>query len=140
MFFFFFFFFFLMIRRPPRSTLFPYTTLFRARRPHRRHDHHRRSPRVRPRIRRLLLRVQLGARPRRRAPGPEWGRHRLEHVCSGCRVRDGRQETLHAMPTAAGTYTIRVSPFEGDPFFGRGGSFGIDLSTGPVGGAPPPPP
>src|SRR6476660_10386697 len=26
-------FFFLMIRRPPRSTLFPYTTLFRARAP-----------------------------------------------------------------------------------------------------------
>src|SRR2546423_5665839 len=39
-----FFFFFLMIRRPPRSTLFPYTTLFRsaggATRPHpgRRHE------------------------------------------------------------------------------------------------------
>src|SRR2546425_11058606 len=33
-----FFFFFLMIRRPPRSTLFPYTTLFRSHRaPHRRH-------------------------------------------------------------------------------------------------------
>src|SRR6516162_10800282 len=30
-FFCFFFFFFLMIRRPPRSTLFPYTTLFRSR-------------------------------------------------------------------------------------------------------------
>src|SRR6266496_4782869 len=28
--FFAFFFFFLMIRRPPRSTLFPYTTLFRS--------------------------------------------------------------------------------------------------------------
>src|SRR6266511_6481210 len=28
--FFCFFFFFLMIRRPPRSTLFPYTTLFRS--------------------------------------------------------------------------------------------------------------
>src|SRR4051794_41643915 len=27
------FFFFLMIRRPPRSTLFPYTTLFRSARP-----------------------------------------------------------------------------------------------------------
>src|SRR2546422_8337774 len=27
----FFLFFFLMIRRPPRSTLFPYTTLFRSR-------------------------------------------------------------------------------------------------------------
>src|SRR3712207_7298465 len=33
---FFTFFFFLMIRRPPRSTLFPYTTLFRSRRPQRR--------------------------------------------------------------------------------------------------------
>src|SRR6266496_4712205 len=29
------FFFFLMIRRPPRSTLFPYTTLFRSARTHR---------------------------------------------------------------------------------------------------------
>src|SRR5258708_28667577 len=33
------FFFFLMIRRPPRSTLFPYTTLFRS------PDHRTRSPR-----------------------------------------------------------------------------------------------
>src|ERR1039457_2220508 len=32
------FFFFLMIRRPPRSTLFPYTTLFRSTdKPHREH-------------------------------------------------------------------------------------------------------
>src|SRR5690349_24964194 len=31
------FFFFLMIRRPPRSTLFPYTTLFRS---HRHRGHH----------------------------------------------------------------------------------------------------
>src|SRR2546430_3542976 len=31
-----FFFFFLMIRRPPRSTLFPYTTLFRSLRVHQR--------------------------------------------------------------------------------------------------------
>src|SRR6185312_17282522 len=31
-----FFFFFLMIRRPPRSTLFPYTTLFRSPTPTRR--------------------------------------------------------------------------------------------------------
>ncbi len=58
---------------------------------------------------------------------------------AGAECKMGRQETLHAMPTAAGTYTIRVSPFEGDPFFGRGGSFAIDLSTGPVGGPPPPP-
>src|SRR2546426_7909671 len=40
----FFFFFFLMIRRPPRSTLFPYTTLFRSHghaRRRRRHGHRR---------------------------------------------------------------------------------------------------
>src|SRR2546429_6047798 len=30
------FFFFLMMRRPPRSPLFPYTTLFRSPRPHNR--------------------------------------------------------------------------------------------------------
>src|SRR6267154_5335399 len=39
---FFSFFFFLMIRRPPRSTLFPYTTLFRSRR-RPRPAHHRRA-------------------------------------------------------------------------------------------------
>src|SRR4029434_11329026 len=33
-------FFFLMIRRPPRSTLFPYTTLFRSRRRTRNTDRH----------------------------------------------------------------------------------------------------
>src|SRR5471030_2034839 len=39
-------FFFLMIRRPPRSTLFPYTTLFRSR------PHHREQRRGGPRARR----------------------------------------------------------------------------------------
>src|SRR2546427_5116576 len=40
------FFFFLMIRRPPRSTLFPYTTLFRSQR-------HRAGERAQPGIVRL---------------------------------------------------------------------------------------
>src|SRR5256885_10091515 len=35
------FFFFLMIRRPPRSTLFPYTTLFRSRNGASRRGHQR---------------------------------------------------------------------------------------------------
>src|SRR6266704_6178402 len=39
------FFFFLMIRRPPRSTLFPYTTLFRPCRGHRRRRECRAYPR-----------------------------------------------------------------------------------------------
>src|SRR5262249_60759843 len=41
-----FLFFFLMIRRPPRSTLFPYTTLFRSRLPSRSRDHIRASASV----------------------------------------------------------------------------------------------
>src|SRR2546427_8774850 len=48
--------FFLMIRRPPRSTLFPYTTLFRS--PHRGTDHaaaprHRNDLGLRPDCRRI---------------------------------------------------------------------------------------
>src|SRR5215510_15959683 len=46
----FFFFFFLMIRRPPRSTLFPYTTLFRSWAQGGDHDHRGLGPaRQRPR-------------------------------------------------------------------------------------------
>src|SRR2546429_7327490 len=55
-------FFFLMIRRPPRSTLFPYTTLFR-------------SPRRRPHHRGPLERGRVDAD--RRAPA---GQHRLVHA------------------------------------------------------------
>src|SRR2546430_16975582 len=44
----FFFFFFLMIRRPPRSTLFPYTTLFRSH-AQRLHDARRGRPKPLPR-------------------------------------------------------------------------------------------
>src|SRR2546425_7399460 len=40
----FFLFFFLMIRRPPRSTLFPYTTLFRSRISRGRNKSDRHSP------------------------------------------------------------------------------------------------
>src|SRR5688572_31658372 len=43
-----FFFFFLMIRRPPRSTLFPYTTLFRSLHPDRRGGAGERGGRFRP--------------------------------------------------------------------------------------------
>src|SRR5208282_6613115 len=38
------FFFFLMIRRPPRSTLFPYTTLFRSSAVHAAIDQFRNTP------------------------------------------------------------------------------------------------
>src|SRR2546428_6035538 len=41
-----FYFFFLMIRRPPRSTLFPYTTLFRSRKCSLRSRAHRSARRI----------------------------------------------------------------------------------------------
>src|SRR5688572_32420995 len=44
-------FFFLMIRRPPRSTLFPYTTLFRSRRRGPPHSKHARAAARRRRLR-----------------------------------------------------------------------------------------
>src|SRR5438309_11005749 len=48
-----FFFFFLMIRRPPRSTLFPYTTLFRSHLRRRRRRRRRRERRSHRHLRRL---------------------------------------------------------------------------------------
>src|SRR6266498_5884764 len=80
------FFFFLMIRRPPRSTLFPYTTLFRSR-PHspdgdrraarrlvrerRVEGSHRRARDLAPEARTALggHRVQLPASPRGESRG-----------------------------------------------------------------------
>src|SRR5260370_34842251 len=59
-----FFFFFLMIRRPPRSTLFPYTTLFRSR------DGRAAARRAAPAARR-------GAAHSRRADGAAAGRRAL---------------------------------------------------------------
>src|SRR5260221_14260078 len=57
-----FFFFFLMIRRPPRSTLFPYTTLFRS---HQSGAGDGADPRRGPRPGRLRVRGRPGRGPRR---------------------------------------------------------------------------
>src|SRR3989449_1011377 len=60
-----------MIRRPPRSTLFPYTTLFRsvrARRPDRVHPAHHQPVHAGPRLRSRLGSQQGREAPRRRGP------------------------------------------------------------------------
>src|SRR3989442_3068160 len=59
------FFFFLMIRRPPRSTLFPYTTLFRS------PCHHWRK----------------SCRPARSPSGPWWARDRKSTRLNSSHVR-----------------------------------------------------
>src|SRR2546426_11888117 len=76
------FFFFLMIRRPPRSTLFPYTTLFR-------------SPPVHPVS--VPLRVDLGPAARRDGRGAPPGA--AEGVRYGARVvlrRDRKSTRLNS--------------------------------------------
>src|SRR6266536_6690459 len=74
------FFFFLMIRLPPRSTLFPYTTLFRSRagEPARRPGAGQRPDRVRAPVRAEQLDADrrsggVVARPRRMAGGGRTG-------------------------------------------------------------------
>src|SRR2546427_5651918 len=73
-------FFFLMIRRPPRSTLFPYTTLFRSR------------------IRPARLRVQGGTRPdpARPEPGAAWPEPSAAPVEPGADRKSTRLNSSHS--------------------------------------------
>src|SRR5258706_5785238 len=66
------FFFFLMIRRPPRSTLFPYTTLFRSGR----YEQDPRTPETH----------------QGEAPHPRGRRHRVEHDRDGGRSEEHTSE------------------------------------------------
>src|SRR5258708_32693200 len=93
-------FFFLMIRRPPRSTLFPYTTLFRSRgrplgsvaldpRP-RSHDQAPQDP----------ARAALGARAHE--PHPQIARPRqVRRVLAALRARERRAGAGGELPRAA---------------------------------------
>src|SRR5256885_14733784 len=80
-----FYFFFLMIRRPPRSTLFPYTTLFRSS-----HAANRPESMVAPgpgagrgrRTRRGLRREQLARRARRGDARSEEHTSELQSPCN----------------------------------------------------------
>src|SRR2546429_5199175 len=83
------FFFFLMIRRPPRSTLFPYTTLFRSPgvlpQPH---ERRRRDERQRPEIERREGGRERGSRGerQRRAQRREL---KSRQAVAACRPRSG---------------------------------------------------
>lgn len=46
----------------------------------------------------------------------------------------GRQETIGFLPASAGEYRLEVFPFAGSPNNGKGGSFGVDVFHGPLGG------
>src|SRR6266487_4236709 len=70
-------FFFLMIRRPPRSTLFPYTTLFRP-------------------LRRLSVAALAARPPAARAAGLRARRDRLGRDGAGARERPGARPPMVA--------------------------------------------
>src|SRR3712207_7423333 len=72
-----------MIRRPPRSTLFPYTTLFRSERPGRHHDE---------RLGRLAPRLGEG-QGRGRGVRAVQAEPRDPHEVGQCRSRGDRKST-----------------------------------------------
>src|SRR2546429_9942932 len=75
-----FFFFFLMIRRPPRSTLFPYTTLFRSV--------------SRGLVRRPAARAARGARGGGPALGPDGARRAARPAAPGAAAAARRRGAL----------------------------------------------
>src|SRR2546425_6662889 len=96
-------FFFLMIRRPPRSTLFPYTTLFRspAARDHGAHGRAERLPRPpdgRPRLRD----GDRSRRPRRTGGGAARQRPRPARVPRGL-TRAGCERWVRPFASPSGT-------------------------------------
>src|SRR3989449_6391062 len=98
------FFFFLMIRRPPRSTLFPYTTLFRSQggRPHCVCD--ARGPRedARGGIRRLHLQADRRARSEEHTSELQ---SRLHLVCRLLLEKKKNIMTMIFFPITTGHYT-----------------------------------
>src|SRR6266446_9921849 len=95
-----FFFFFLMIRRPPRSTLFPYTTLFR--------------PDPRPRARQTVcVRLQVAARRRcrRRPHRSEEHTSELQSPCNlVCRLLLEKKKSSCVALSAQSHITDQIAP------------------------------
>src|SRR5438309_2600018 len=88
------FFFFLMIRRPPRSTLFPYTTLFRS-------VEHRDAV---GELGRVMVGHEKAAGPDAHAPGLQQG---LRHEQVGRRMRLPRRRVVLADPRLAEAELVR---------------------------------
>src|SRR3712207_2944567 len=79
-----------MIRRPPRSTLFPYTTLFRSRQLHALHERVPPGPHLRARDRLPV--------PEGQEPDPLLHHPHLSSLCCG-----RAPGAPHGFPTATGT-------------------------------------
>src|SRR5256885_13171845 len=91
-----FFFFFLMIRRPPRSTLFPYTTLFRSRHESGRHRSTRRPTTRRVRRHAAVVVAGRDADRLRKHPRSEEHTSELQSPCNlVCRLLLEKKTTIN---------------------------------------------
>src|SRR2546422_2803182 len=123
-----FFFFFLMIRRPPRSTLFPYTTLFRSRPATRAWwDASSRSCYCAARCRwsNMAIRVVEPA-PEPRPPEPGWRRPRLAPSLA---------EVYRTIPVGEGAWWRKALAFAGPGYlvavgYMDPGNWATDLAGG----------
>src|SRR2546426_2460855 len=104
------YFFFLMIRRPPRSTLFPYTTLFRSHPPWPSAGNPRRSL-PRPVARHLLASMRYGRE--RWQPDPH-ASPEARHDAGGVRARD-RGHRLDREPLGERARRAEQAGVEGGP-------------------------
>src|SRR2546426_7134389 len=90
-----------MIRRPPRSTLFPYTTLFRSRSPEWRNGRRRglKIPRGQPRVSSTLTSGINTAQRRRVHPRSEEHTSELQSPCNlVCRLLLEKKKHRHFYP------------------------------------------
>src|SRR5437762_4805834 len=93
-----------MTRRPPRSTLFPYTTLFRSRG----HEAEQADGDLEPTIERRGPRVPVGApapQPRAEAKTSHVGRHDRRHRLDGgaeCLIEEPHPQELVDEPRGSG--------------------------------------
>src|SRR6266852_3621220 len=121
-----FLFFFLMIRRPPRSTLFPYTTLFRSPPPSRCRTRRRtrRPPRDRPRDRKSTrlnsshgsISYAVFCLKKKKKVEPDLAALRIEHV-EVATVRGDRGDRLQVLGTAHRDGGRRLAGLDHDFFF-----------------------
>src|SRR3989449_10184359 len=130
-----------MIRRPPRSTLFPYTTLFRSchvRRRHRRAvlpagwgvemKHRRRRGVPRPPLSQLWLEVLVADRVSRRSQVGELEKQLIGHIPRDRKLADGREQDIrlpagrddHGAAVFAGATDRALTPGDQDEAGERG--------------------
>src|SRR5690348_18422038 len=98
-----------MIRRPPRSTLFPYTTLFRSQRERKSAEHYPRAPHTRPSSRHRWLLASARSEERRvgKEGRPRWS---LSHYKKKHSRTSTTDPAAHPVPTMTEVEVVEPMP------------------------------